>query len=100
MVTPQTVKETVPAGLLDTPALQHLLRQPPNGARPVRAPADDHVVNHSILNTRGPRSVPQPRRAVAAGGGQQPPVRAERHAPDVAVVAGEGAQGLAGGRVP
>src|SRR5262249_21311171 len=43
--------------------------------------------------------VPQPRRPVAAGG-QQPPVRAERHAVDEAVVAGEGAQELAGGRVP
>ena len=44
--------------------------------------------------------VPQPRRLVVAGGGEQPPVRAERHAADPAVVAGQGAQALAGGRVP
>ena len=44
--------------------------------------------------------VPQPRRPVAAGGGEQPPVRAERHPDDPAGVAGEGAPVLAGGRVP
>ena len=40
--------------------------------------------------------IQQPRHPVAAGGREQPPVRAERHTRDPAVV-GEGAQGLAGG---
>ncbi len=43
----------------------------------------------------GPRLVPQPRRPIVAGGGEQAPVRAERHLPDHAVVAGQGAQVLA-----
>jgi hypothetical protein len=34
--------------LLDTPALQHLLRQPPGGVCPVRAAVDDHVENRSF----------------------------------------------------
>ena len=42
--------KTAPAGLKDTPALQHLLRQPPGGVRLVRAPVDDHVENRSILD--------------------------------------------------
>jgi hypothetical protein len=49
----RTVEETVRVRLPDTPDLQRLLRQPPGGARPVRAPADDHVVNRSIYNRRG-----------------------------------------------
>jgi hypothetical protein len=37
--------DTAPAGLLDTPALQHLLRQPSGGVCLVRAAVDDHVEN-------------------------------------------------------
>jgi hypothetical protein len=40
----------VPTRLSATPALQRLLRQSPGGARPVRAAADDHVGNRSILD--------------------------------------------------
>ena len=46
---------------------------------PVRGSAGDRVANPSTLNTYGPRSVPQPHCPVVAGGGEQPPVRAERH---------------------
>src|SRR5690348_12793690 len=58
-VTPRTVEETGLAGLLDAPALQHLLRQSLGGVRLVLAPVDDHVENRSIYNVgwRGfPRS--------------------------------------------
>ena len=51
LVTPGTVEETPPAGLMDTPALRHLLRQPSGGVGLVRAAVDDHVENRSILNT-------------------------------------------------
>ena len=44
--------------------------------------------------------VPQQDPGVPAGGGEQPPVRAERHRPNLIAVAGQGALALAGGRVP
>jgi hypothetical protein len=44
--------KTVPVRLLDTPALQHLLRQLPYGVCPARAGVDDHVENRSILDSR------------------------------------------------
>ena len=44
-------EETVSARLLDTPALQRLLRRSPGGVRPVRGPAGDRVENRSIYNT-------------------------------------------------
>src|SRR5260370_1788532 len=52
------------------------------------------------LDTYRPGSVPQPRRPVAADGGEQPPVRAERHIVDRVGVAGQGAPVLAGVWVP
>jgi hypothetical protein len=57
---PGTVEETVPAGLLDTPGLQRLLRQSPSGPAQSGDAADDHVVYRSILDTRGPRSPSPP----------------------------------------
>ena len=56
-VTPGTVEETAPAGLLDTPTLQHLLQRSPGGVAPGPGPTGDHVENRSILNVitrRGP----------------------------------------------
>jgi hypothetical protein len=47
----RTVEETGPAGLMDTPGLQHLLQRSSGGAAPGPEPADDHVVNRSILDT-------------------------------------------------
>ena len=44
--------------------------------------------------------IPQPHRPVLAGGGELPPVRAERHRVHRAVVAGEGGLLGAGGRIP
>ena len=46
--------------------------------------------------TGGLRLVPHSRRLVVAAGGEQTPVRAERHPPDRSGVAGQGAQVLAG----
>ena len=44
--------------------------------------------------------IPDPHRAVAAGGGQPAAVRGDRHRPHVAGVAGEGVALGAGGRIP
>jgi len=43
-----------------------------------------------LLDTSACGRVPQPRRPVAAGGGEQAPVRAERHTADPVRVAGQG----------
>jgi len=47
----RTVEETAPAGLIDTPALQHFLRRSPADAAPGPCLADDHVENRSFLDT-------------------------------------------------
>ena len=48
------VKETVSVRLIDTPTLQRLFRQPPGSVGLVRATADDHVENRSILDAYAP----------------------------------------------
>ena len=98
-VNSRTVEETVPARLLNTSALQHLFRQSPGGVPHCSGPPPVIMLLIVRFSTGripdGLRLVPQPRRAVAAGGGEQAPVRAERHPADRA---GRGRSGCAGAR--
>src|SRR5207244_1973602 len=54
----------------------------------------------SALTSDNAGSAPQPHGPVITCAGQQSPARAERHRPDRAGVAGQGALVLAGGRIP
>ena len=47
----RTVEETVPAGLIDTPGLQHVFQRPPGRDRSTRRTKVDHVENRSIPDT-------------------------------------------------
>src|SRR6266700_3011775 len=52
-VTPGTVEETTaPAGLIDTPVLQHVFQHPPGRDRSAQPTEVDHVENRSIYNTQ------------------------------------------------
>ena len=67
----------------------------------LNATASTHAVVAGEGGLRGAGGrIPQPHRPVLAGGGELPPVRAERHRVHLPVVAGQGGLPGAGGRIP
>ena len=98
-ITGRTARSTLPP--CDTPGVATASLGSPDGLSRADAEAAWHAVTpplagtpHVRISKDGGRTypVPQPRRAVAADGGEQAPVRAESHREDLAVVAGQGAQ--------